>query len=163
MSDFVRLHRWPPTRLPRPWDSLGKNTGVDCHFLSNAWNWNKKVKSTLGDLMDCSLPGSSVHGTFQARVLEWGAMAFSVKRSLVFPILLFSCISLYFSLKQAFLPVLAILRNSAFSWVYLALSPFLFLAIYKASSDNHLSSCISFSLGWFWIPPPVQCYEPPSI
>ena len=32
---------------------------------------------TLSDLMDCSLPGSSVHGTFQARVLEWGAIAFS--------------------------------------------------------------------------------------
>ena len=32
---------------------------------------------TLGDPMDCSLPGSSVHGIFQARVLEWGAIAFS--------------------------------------------------------------------------------------
>ena len=34
---------------------------------------------TLSDPMDCSLPGSSVHGIFQARVLEWGAIAFSVK------------------------------------------------------------------------------------
>ena len=70
------------TRLPRPWDSLGKNTGVGCHFLLECM----KVKSesevaqscpTLCDPMDCSLPGSSVHGIFQARVLEWGAIAFS--------------------------------------------------------------------------------------
>ena len=78
----VRLHRRQPTRLPRPWDSPGKNTGVGCHFLLQCM----KVKSesevtqsclTLSDPMDCSLPGSSVHGLFQARVLEWGAIAFS--------------------------------------------------------------------------------------
>ena len=78
----VQPHRRQPTRLPRPWDSPGKNTGVGCHFLLQYI----KVKSqsevsqscpTLSDLMDCSLPGSSVHGIFQARVLEWGAIAFS--------------------------------------------------------------------------------------
>ena len=78
-------HRRQPTRLPRPWDSPGKNTGVGCHFLLQCM----KVKSesevvqlcpTLHDPMDCSLPGSSVHGIFQARVLEWGAIAFSVRR-----------------------------------------------------------------------------------
>ena len=77
-------HRWQPTRLRRPWDSPGKNTGVGCHFLLQCM----KVKSesevaqscpTLRDPVDCSLPGSSVHGIFQARVLEWGAIAFSVK------------------------------------------------------------------------------------
>ena len=82
MSDSVRPHRRQPTRLPRPWDSPGKNTGVGCHFLLQCM----KVKSesevaqscpTLRDPMDCSLPGSSVHGIFQARVLEWGAIAFS--------------------------------------------------------------------------------------
>ena len=76
-------HRRQPTRLPRPWDSPGKNTGVGCHFLLQCM----KVKSerevaqscpTLSDPMDWSLPGSSVHGIFQARVLEWGATAFSV-------------------------------------------------------------------------------------
>ena len=81
MSDSVRPHRWQPTRLPCPWDSPGKNTGVGCHFLLQCM----KVKSereviqscpTLSDPMDCSLPGSSVHGIFQARVLEWGAIAF---------------------------------------------------------------------------------------
>ena len=81
----MRPHRWQPTRLPHPWDSLDKNTGVGCHFLLQCM----KVKSesevaqscpTLSDPMDCSLPGSSVHGIFQARVLESGAIAFS-KRS----------------------------------------------------------------------------------
>ena len=73
------------TRLPCPWDSPGKNTGVGCHFLLQCM----KVKSesevarsclTLSDPMDCSLPGSSAHGIFQARVLEWGAIAFSTSR-----------------------------------------------------------------------------------
>ena len=77
----MRLQRQQPTRLPRPWDSPGKNTGVGCHFFLQCM----KVKSesevtqlcpTLSDPMDCSLPGSSVHGIFQARVLEWVAIAF---------------------------------------------------------------------------------------
>ena len=90
----VRLRATPETaahQAPCPWDSPGKNTGVACHFLLQCM----KVKSesevaqvvylkvtqscpTLSDPMDCSLPGSSVHGIFQARVLEWGAIAFSV-------------------------------------------------------------------------------------
>ena len=74
----VWLHRWKPTRLPRPWDSPGKNTGVGCHVLLQCM----KVKSerevaqscpTLSDPMDYSSPGSSIHGIFQARLLEWGA------------------------------------------------------------------------------------------
>ena len=82
VSDSVRPHRRQPTRLPRPWDSPGKNTGVGCHFLLQCM----KVKSerevaqscpTLSDPMDCSPPGSSVRGICQARVLEWGAIAFS--------------------------------------------------------------------------------------
>ena len=81
MTDSVRPHRRQPTRLPRPWDSPGKNTGVGCHFLLQCmkvkWKWSHSVVSNLSDPMDCSLPGSSVHGTFQARVLEWGAIAFS--------------------------------------------------------------------------------------
>ena len=82
MSDSVLPHRRQPTRLPHPWDSPGKNTGVGCHFLFQCM----KVKSesevaqscpTLSYPMDCSLPGSSIYGIFQARVLEWGAIAFS--------------------------------------------------------------------------------------
>ena len=79
---LYRPHRRQPTRLPRPWDSPGKNTEGGCHFLLQCM----KVKSesevaqlclTLSNPMDCSLPSSSIHGIFQARVLEWGAIAFS--------------------------------------------------------------------------------------
>ena len=80
----VRLCATPERRQPtRPWDSPGKNTGVGCHFLLQCM----KVKSesevgqscqTLSDPMDCSLPGSSIHGIFQAGVLEWGAIALSM-------------------------------------------------------------------------------------
>ena len=79
MSDSVRHHRRQPTRLPHPWDSPGKNTGVGCHFLLQCM----RVKSerevaqlclTLSDPMDCSLPGSSVHGTLQSRILNWVVM-----------------------------------------------------------------------------------------
>ena len=82
MSNSVRPHRRQPTRLPSPWDSPGKNTGVGCHFLRQSM----KVKSesevaqsclTLGDPVDCSLPRPSILGIFQAKVLEWGVIAFS--------------------------------------------------------------------------------------
>ena len=101
MSNSVRYHRWQPTRLPRPWDSPGKNTGVDCHFLLQCM----KVKSesevaqsypTLSDPVDCSLPGSLVHGIFQARVgchcllhvslLGWVLFKQTFKYSLLFSI-----------------------------------------------------------------------------
>ena len=81
VSDSVRPHGRQPTRLPRPWDSPGKNTGVGCHVLLQCM----KVKSesevaqsypTLSDPME-GPPGFSIHGIFQARVLEWGAIAFS--------------------------------------------------------------------------------------
>ena len=88
VSDSVQPHRRQPTRLPRPWDSPGKNTGVGCHFLLQCM----KVKSesevaqscpTLSDPMDCSPPGSSIHGSFQARVLEWVASASSPEKHLL--------------------------------------------------------------------------------
>ena len=133
MSNSVRPHRRQPTRLPRPWNSPGKNTGVGCHFLlqcmkvksesevaqlcptlSNPMDRSlpgsspgkntgvgchfllqcMKVKSesevaqlcpTLSNPMDRSLPGSSVHGIFQARVLEWSAIAFSNQYIYVYP------------------------------------------------------------------------------
>ena len=70
-----------PTRLPHPWDSPGKNTGVGCHFLLQCMKMKSESEGaqsclTLSDPMDCSLPGSSICGIFQARVLEWGAIAF---------------------------------------------------------------------------------------
>ena len=74
-------------KIPWPWNSPGKNSGVGCHFLLQCM----KVKSesevaqsylTLSDPMDCSPPGSSIHGILQARVLEWGATAFSGLQSI---------------------------------------------------------------------------------
>ena len=83
MSDSLQPCRRQPTRLHCPWDSPGKNTGMGCHFLLQC----RKVKSesevaqscpTLSDPMDCSLPGSSVHWIFQARIVEWVAISFSI-------------------------------------------------------------------------------------
>ena len=85
----MQPHRRQPTRLTHPWNSPGKNTGVGYHFLLQCI----KVKSesevtqlcpTLSHPMDFSPPGSSVHGVFQARVVEWGATAFSRKYLLTF-------------------------------------------------------------------------------
>ena len=91
MSGSVRPQRRQPTRLPRPWDSPGKNTGVGCPFLLQCM----KVKSqsevaqscpTFSDPVDCSQQDSSIHGIFQARVLEWGAITFSVPDTTYFNI-----------------------------------------------------------------------------
>ena len=82
MSNSLRPQRWQAPGSPHPWDSPGKNSGVGCHFLLQCM----KVKSesevaqscpTLSNPMDYSPPGPSVHGIFQAKVLEWGAIAFS--------------------------------------------------------------------------------------
>ena len=92
LSFFTFLH-WRRKWLPHPWDSPGKNTGVGCHFLLQCM----KVKSesevaqscpTPSDPMDYSLPCSSIHEIFQARVLEWGAIAFSNLSHLTYPIYL---------------------------------------------------------------------------
>ena len=82
MSDSLRPHRRQPTRLLCPWDSPGKNTGVGGHLLLQCMKMKRESEvaqlcPTLSDPMDCSLPGSSVRGIFQARVLEWVAIAFS--------------------------------------------------------------------------------------
>ena len=78
VSDSVQPRRWQPTRIPGPWDSPGKNTGVGCHFLLPHVEIEvAQTCLTLRNPMDCSLPGSSVHGIFQATVLEWGAITFS--------------------------------------------------------------------------------------
>ena len=177
--------------------SPGKNNGVGYYFLLQCI----KVKSdrevtqscpTLSDPMDCSLPGSSVHGICQARVLEWGATAFSrsvqflsfiepifawnvplgslifLKRSLLFPILLFSSISLHWLLRKAFLSLLAILWNSdSNGYVYPFLLCFLLLffsqLFVRPPQTATLLFCISFSWGWSWSLSPVQCHELLSI
>ena len=82
MSNSVQPHRQQPTRLPCSRDSPGKNTGVGCHFLLQCMKVKRESEVaqsclTLSDPMDCSLPGSCIHRIFQAKVLEWGAVAFS--------------------------------------------------------------------------------------
>ena len=123
MSDSVRHHRQQPTRLPRPWDSPGKNTGVGCHFLLQ----HMKVKSesevvqsclTLRDPMDCSPPDSSVHGIFQARVQEWGAIAFSdnekrTRQNLKSPPAL--TISIRFKIKSMCIDLKVCLQHTCFT------------------------------------------------
>ena len=79
MSYSARRHRRQRTRLLCPWDSPGKNTGVGCHFLLQCMKVKSQSEFTQScpspiDATDCSLPGSSVHGIFQAKVLEWGAI-----------------------------------------------------------------------------------------
>ena len=108
----------------------------------------------------CPLLSPSLHETF-----PWSLIF--LKRSLVFPILLFSSISLHWSLRKVYISLLAILWNSTLRWIYLSFSPLLFTilifsVICKAFSDNHFTLCISFSWGWFWSPSPVQCNEPLS-
>ena len=101
--------------------------------------------------------------SFIKPIFAWNVPLVSLiflKRSLVFPILLFSSISLHWSLKKAFLSLLAILWNSAFRWFYLSFSPLpftflLFSAICKASSENHFPFLHFFSWEWSWSLLPV--------
>ena len=87
---------------------------------------------------------------------------------LVFPILLFLSISLHYSFKKAFPSLLAILWNSAFRWIYISfsllpLASLLFSAILRPPQTANLMFCISFSWGWYWLLPPVQCHKTQSI
>ena len=100
--------------------------------------------------------------SFMEPIFAWNVLSVSLiflKRSLVFPILLFSSISLLCSLGKAFLSLLAILCNSAFKCVYLSFSQ-LFV---RPPQTTILPFCISFSWAWSWSLPPVQCHEPLSI
>ena len=91
LSHFSRVrlcgpHIRKPTRLPHPWGSPGKNTGVGCHFLLQCMKAKRESEvaqscPTPSDPVDCSPPGSSIRGIFQASVLEWGAIAFSSSRA----------------------------------------------------------------------------------
>ena len=123
MSDSVRPHRQQPTRFLHPWDSPGKNTGVGCHFLLQCM----KVKSesefaqscpTLCNPMDCSLPGSSAHEVFQARVLEWGAIAFSSYRS-------------YISFNNSFIAIHVTNHETCCFKVYISMSFSVFTEFYN--------------------------------
>ena len=116
-------------QAPRPWDSPGKNNGVGCHFLLQCMKVKRESEvtqlcPTLNDPMDCSLPGSSIHGIFQARVLEWGAIAFSEFQrwhlNYCFPAQEFSCSQLivWFSFYWWKSTLLQILLTDIFIWFY---------------------------------------------
>ena len=82
VSNSLRPHELQPSKLLCPRNFPGNNTGVGCHFLLQCMKVKSEsevaqLRPTLSDLMDCSLPGSSFHGIFQAIILEWGAIAFS--------------------------------------------------------------------------------------
>ena len=96
--------------------------------------------------------------------IGWCMFLTFLRRSLVFPILLFSFISSHFSLRKSFLSLLDILWNFPFKRVYLSFSPLLFVsllvsAISQTFPDNHFDLLYFVSWGWFWSLPPVQCYE----
>ena len=124
MSYSVQPQRWQSTMLPCPWDSPGKNTGAGCHFLLQCM----KVKSerscsvclTPSDSIDCILPSSSIHGIFQARILEWGAIAFSVTS------MLSEC-------------------NCAVVWAFFGIA---FLWDWNADLFQSCGNCWVFQIGW---------------
>ena len=109
--------------------------------------------------------------SFIEPIFAWNVPLVSLsllKRSLVFPILLFFSISLNWSLRKAFLSLLAILWNSAFKQEYLSFSTLLFASLLftlfvSPPQTTILPFCISFPWGWYWSLSPVQCHEPPSI
>ena len=109
--------------------------------------------------------------SFIKPIFTWNVPLVSLiflKRSLVFPILLFSSISLHWSLKKTFSSLLAILWNSAFRCLYLSFAPLLFTsllfaAICKDSPGSHFAFLHFFSWGWPWSLSPIQCHEPHSI
>ena len=163
MSDSVQPHRGKPTRLPHPWDSPGKNTGVGCHFLLQCM----KVKSesevaqsclTLSNPMDCSLPGSSIHGIFQARVLEWGAIAFS---DIAYYILAISKCLYFFINSVLFLYFIICLKIKTSLRLYTCYTKLL-PSYHQASSDKssrYLSNCEAWLLGLLLCSHKIVCTD----
>ena len=165
----MRPHRWQPTRLCHPWDSPGKNTGVGCHFLLQCMKVKSKSEVaqsclTLRDPMDWSLPGSSIHGILQARVLQWVAIAFSkichyfhlysIFHGKMGPdamILVFLIFSFKSGLSlSSFTLIKRLFRSSLLSAIRVVSSAYLRLLIFLlailipacASSGQHFSWCI---------------------
>ena len=153
----MRPHRQQPTRLPRPWDSPGKNTGVGCHFLLQCMEVKSESEVaqsclTFQDPMDCSPPGSSVHGILQARVLEWGAI--------VSDFIISSTEATLSSTEIAFLVVKSELLTAkkpshecCFSLVFAAFCGVEFL-LETASKLRFCGKCFFFSLLWLFL---VSC------
>ena len=148
----------------------GSRWVVKLSRLCESWKsflYSSSVYSSHLLLISSASVRSILFLSFIVPVFEWNvplASLIHLKRSLVFPILLFSCISMHWLLRKSFLSLFAIIWDSAFRWVYLSfsllpLASLLFSAISKASSDNHFAFLHFFPWGWSWSLPPVQCHE----
>ena len=140
-----------------------------------SWSWRSFLYSSSVYSCHLFLISSYVRSisflSFIEPIFAWNVPLVSLiflKRSLVFFILMFSSISLHWSLRKAFLVLLTILWNSAFRWIYLSFFPCLSLLFFpqlfvRPPQTTILPFCISSSWGWFWSPPPVQCRKLLSI
>ena len=141
-----------------------------------SWSWRSSLySSSVYSYHLFLISSASVRSipflSFIEPIFAWNVPLVSLiflKRSLVFPILLLSSIYLHWSVRKAFLPLLAILWNSAFKWVYLSFSPLLFTSllftdICKASTGSHFAFLQFFFWRWSWSLSPVQCHQPPSL
>ena len=136
-------------------------------WLSGSWRsflYSSSMYSCCLFLISSAYVRSIPFLSFIEPIFAWNVPLVSLiflKRSLVFPILLFSSLSLHWSLRKAFFSLLAILWKSAFKWVYLSFSPLLFVSLLftafhsKASSDSHFAFLHLFFLGMVLIP--VSC------
>ena len=150
--------RWviTPSWLSGSWRSFWYSSSV--HYCHLFWISSTSVRS---------IPSLS----FIVFIFAWNFPFISLiflKRSLFFPILLFSSVSLHWLLRKAFLSLIAILWYSALKWVYLSFSPlplaFLLSKLFERPCQAaNLPFCISFSWEWYWSLPPVHCLEPQSI
>ena len=150
MSNSVWPHGLQPTRLLHPWDSPGKNTGVGCHFLLQCMKVESESEVTqscltLSDPMDCSPPGSSIHGIFWATVLEWGCHCLLRWQSLDLSI------SLQMAQFHSFYALLSL--PSRFSCVRLCATPW--TAAYQASPSMGFSR----QEHWSGLPFPSPMHE----
>ena len=159
LTSYSRMSgsRWviTPSWLSGSWRSLW--------YSSSVYSWHLLISSASVR----SIPFLS----FIVSIFAWNVPLVSLiflMGSLVFPILLFSSISLHWSLRKVFLSLLALLWNSAFKCVCLSFSPLLlasllFSAICKVSSGNHFTFLDFFFGGTVWSVPPAQCHEPLSL
>jgi len=152
----------------------GSRRVITPSWLSGSWRsflYSSSVYSHHLFLIYSDSVRSILFLSFIEPIFAWNGPLVSLiflKRSLVFPILLFSSISLHWSLRKAFLSLLAILWNSDFSgYIFsflLCLSLLFFSQLFvRPPQTAILPFCISFSWGWSWSLPPVWCHEPPSI
>ena len=148
----------PKAHMTLPSRMSGSRWVITPLWLSGSWKsflYSSVYSCHLFFLISSGSVRSILFLSFIEPIFAWNVPLVSLvflKRSLVFPILLFSSISLHWSPRNAFLPLLAILWISEFKWVYLSFSPLpftslFFSAICKAFSVNHFAFLHVFFLG----------------